>query len=91
MLSRPVAPFRTFDGVLYAIDDRDPFGWAFARSRGMVGTRGAVATVAVPAFRQVAGLRTGERLSRPGGSVTVHEARCVHGVVGLGSPRPDSP
>src|SRR6266700_698426 len=41
-----VALFRAFDGTLYAIGNQDPFTGAFVLSRGIVGTRGGIPTVA---------------------------------------------
>ena len=41
-----VALFRTFDGMLYAIGNRDPFSGAFVLSRGIVGSAGDAPTVA---------------------------------------------
>lgn len=84
-----VAVFRTFDGMLYAIDNRDPFSGAYVLSRGIVGSKGDAPTVASPLFKQVFDLRTGVCLSEPGVAVPVHEVRCVEGVVELrltGSP-----
>jgi nitrite reductase (NADH) small subunit len=54
-----VALFRTFDGSLYAIGNQDPFTGAFVLSRGIVGTRGDIPTVASPLHKQVFDLRTG--------------------------------
>jgi nitrite reductase (NADH) small subunit len=54
-----VALFRTFDGALYAIGNRDPFTGAYVLSRGIVGTRGDIPTVASPLHKQVFDLRTG--------------------------------
>jgi nitrite reductase (NADH) small subunit len=54
-----VALFRTWDGVLYAIGNQDPFTGAFVLSRGIVGTRGDIPTVASPLHKQVFDLRTG--------------------------------
>jgi nitrite reductase (NADH) small subunit len=84
-----VAVFRTFDGVLYAIDNRDPFSGAFVLSRGIVGTRAAAPTVASPIFKQVFDLRTGECLTDPGVAIDVHEVRCVDGVVEIRLSKPD--
>ena len=76
-----VAVFRTFDGMVYAIDNRDPCSGAFVLSRGIVGTRGDAPTVASPIFKQVFDLRTGQCLSEPGVAVAMHDVRCVEGVV----------
>jgi nitrite reductase (NADH) small subunit len=86
-----VALFRTFDGMLYAIDNRDPFSGAFVLSRGIVGTRGDIPTVASPIFKQVFDLRTGRCLTDAQGAVATHEVRCVDGVVQIRVARRDSP
>ena len=54
-----VAVFRTFDGSLYAIGNRDPFSGAYVLSRGIVGSKGEIPTVASPLHKQVFDLRTG--------------------------------
>ncbi|GIJ80115.1 nitrite reductase (NADH) small subunit [Micromonospora phaseoli] len=75
-----VALFRTVDG-LYAIDNRDPVGGAYVLSRGIVGSRAGVPTVASPLHKQVYDLRTGDCLDLPGISVPRHEVRCRDGMV----------
>lgn len=85
-----VAVFRTFDGMLHAIDNRDPFSGAFVLSRGIVGSRGATPTVASPIFKQVFDLQTGKCLTDAETSVAVHEVRCVAGAVELRLARRDS-
>ena len=70
-----VALFRTFDGMLHAIGNRDPFSGAFVLSRGIVGSAGDAPTVASPVFKQVFDLRTGQCLSDTAVSVPVHEVR----------------
>ena len=54
-----VALFRTVDGAVHALDNRDPFTGARVLSRGIVGSRGEVPTVASPLHKQVFDLRTG--------------------------------
>lgn len=76
-----VALFRTFDGMLHVIGNRDPFTGAFVLARGIVGTRGGAPTVASPLFKQVFDLRTGECVAEAGAAVPVHDVRCVDGVV----------
>jgi nitrite reductase (NADH) small subunit len=76
-----VAVFRTFDGMLHAIGNRDPFSGAFVLSRGIVGSSGEVPTVASPLYKQVFDLRTGRCLTDAAVSVPVHEVRCVEGAV----------
>ena len=70
-----VAVFRTFDGMLHAIGNRDPFSGAFVLSRGIVGSAGDAPTVASPVFKQVFDLRTGRCLSDSAVTVPVHEVR----------------
>lgn len=70
-----VALFRTFDGSLYAIGNQDPFTGACVLSRGIVGTRGDVPTVASPLLKQVFDLRTGTCLDDETASVPVFAVR----------------
>lgn len=76
-----VAVFRTHDGGLYAIGNHDPVGGANVMSRGIVGTRGDVPTVASPLHKQVYDLRTGACLDLPGVAVPTYQVRCRAGVV----------
>jgi len=78
---RQIALFRTHDGAVLALDNRDPFSGANVLSRGIVGSRGDVPTVASPMYKQVFDLRTGTCLDEPGVSVTAHPVRVVDGVV----------
>ncbi|MET8281032.1 nitrite reductase small subunit NirD [Micromonospora sp. NPDC005174] len=75
-----VALFHTVDG-LFAIDNRDPVSGAYVLSRGIVGSRGGVPTVASPLHKQVYDLRTGECLDLPGVAVARHDTRCHDGIV----------
>ncbi|MDG4806222.1 nitrite reductase small subunit NirD [Micromonospora sp. WMMD1120] len=75
-----VALFRTADG-LFAIDNRDPVSGAYVMSRGIVGSRGGVPTVASPLHKQVYDLRSGDCLDLPGVAVARHDARCRAGLV----------
>jgi nitrite reductase (NADH) small subunit len=70
-----VALFLTFDGLLHAIGNQDPFTGAFVLSRGIVGTRGGVPTVASPLHKQVFDLCTGACLDDPAVSVEVFPVR----------------
>jgi nitrite reductase (NADH) small subunit len=76
-----VALFRMHDGMLHAIGNRDPFTGAFVLSRGIVGTRGEVPTVASPLHKQVFDLRTGACLDDPAASVPVFAVRLRDGLV----------
>ncbi|MEU1589305.1 nitrite reductase small subunit NirD [Micromonospora sp. NPDC005710] len=75
-----IALFRTAD-ELFAIDNRDPVSGAYVLSRGIVGSRGGVPTVASPLHKQVYDLRSGHCLDLPGVAVARHEARCRDGLV----------
>jgi nitrite reductase (NADH) small subunit len=79
-----VAIFRTYDGGLYAISNRDPFSGAQVLSRGIVGTREGAPTVASPMHKQVFDLRTGVCLddhADPDIRVAVFEVRVRDGDV----------
>lgn len=83
---RPVAVFRTHDGVLYALSNIDPFSGASVLSRGIVGDRGGRATVASPIYKQAFDLANGVCLDDPDVSVPTYVVRVVEGVVEIGSP-----
>lgn len=57
-----MAVFRDRAGALYAVDNRDPFSGAHVMSRGILGSRGDVPTVASPMYKQVFDLRDGRCL-----------------------------
>ena len=76
-----VALFRAFDGTLYAIGNQDPFTGAFVLSRGIVGTRGGIPTVASPLHKQVFDLRTGVCLEDGTAAAGVFGVRVRDGVV----------
>lgn len=80
-----VALFRTFDGSLYAIGNQDPFTGACVLSRGIVGTRGDIPTVASPLQKQVFDLRTGACLDDQAISVPVFAVRERDGQVEVGT------
>jgi nitrite reductase (NADH) small subunit len=76
-----VAVFRTFDGVLHAVGNQDPFTGAFVMSRGIVGSRGDAATVASPLHKQVFDLNTGRCLDDETARLPVYAVRCRDGAV----------
>lgn len=81
---RQIALFRTFDGRLYATDQIDPFSGAAVLSRGIVGDRGGVPTVASPMYKQVFDLRTGACLDTQAKeplAVAVHPVAVAEGDV----------
>jgi nitrite reductase (NADH) small subunit len=70
-----VALFRTFDGAVHSIGNQDPFTGAFVLSRGIVGSRGEIPTVASPLHKQVFDLRTGACLDDDTVAVPVYDVR----------------
>jgi nitrite reductase (NADH) small subunit len=80
-----VALFRTHDGTLYAIGNRDPVAGAYVLSRGIVGTRGGTPTVASPLLKQTYDLRTGACLDLPGVTVPTFPVRVRDGLVEVSS------
>jgi nitrite reductase (NADH) small subunit len=78
---RQIALFRTHDGTVYALDNHDPVSGANVMSRGIVGSRGDLPTVASPMFKQVYDLRTGQCLDDPDVSIPAYEVQVVDGQV----------
>jgi nitrite reductase (NADH) small subunit len=81
-----VALFLTLTGEVFAVQQRDPYSGANVMSRGIVGTRDAVPTVASPMYKQVFDLRTGECLDPVGKDpvrLAVHRVRVVEGAVAV--------
>jgi nitrite reductase (NADH) small subunit len=76
-----VALFRAFTGEVHAVGNQDPFTGVQVLSRGIVGSRGDVPTVASPLHKQVFDLRTGQCLDDELVSVPVYPARVRSGVV----------
>ncbi|MGW1727779.1 nitrite reductase (NAD(P)H) small subunit [Streptomyces sp. NPDC002306] len=60
-----VALFRDRTGALYAVGNRDPFSGAHVISRGILGSRGPIPTVASPMYKQAFDLRDGRCLDEP--------------------------
>lgn len=79
-----VAIFRTYDGTLYALANQDPVTGSYVLSRGIVGTRGDIPTVASPLHKQVYDLRTGRCLDLPDVAVHRYRVRSRDGMVELG-------
>jgi len=76
-----VALFRGFDGTVYAIGNQDPFTGAYVLSRGIVGSRGEIPTVASPLHKQVFDLRTGACLDDETAAAGVYDVRIRDGLV----------
>ena len=81
-----VALFRTYEGTVYAIGNVDPFSGAAVLSRGIVGDRGGVPTVASPVYKQVFSLVTGVCLDDPSVCVPVYPVRVANGWLQVGLP-----
>ena len=81
-----VALFRTDDGVLHALDNRDPFTGANVLARGIVGSTGTRSFVASPLRKQRFCLATGTCLDDDDVAVAVHEVRTVLGRIQLRLP-----
>lgn len=61
-----IALFLLDDGSVHAVSNLDPYSGAHVMSRGIVGSRGDVPTLASPMHKQVFDLRTGECLETQG-------------------------
>jgi nitrite reductase (NADH) small subunit len=79
-----VALFRTHDGTVHAVGNVDPFSGAAVLSRGIVGDRGGVPTVASPVYKQVFSLLDGRCLDDPAAAVPCYPVRLVEGWVQVG-------
>lgn len=79
-----VAVFRTFDGELRAVGNIDPVSGAAVLSRGIVGDRGGVPTIASPVYKEVFDLTTGRCLDRPDVALPVYAVRELAGMVEIG-------
>ncbi|WP_019143654.1 nitrite reductase small subunit NirD [Aeromicrobium massiliense] len=76
-----VALFRLASGAVHAVDHRDPFTGANVLARGLVGSRGELATVASPLHKQVFSLATGQCLDDPAVRLRVWPVRVAGGQV----------
>jgi len=76
-----VAIFLGYDGELFAVDNRDPINGAYVMSRGIVGSRGDIPTVASPLHKQVYDLRTGRCLDVSDAALRPYRVRCRDGMV----------
>ncbi|MHA7217392.1 nitrite reductase small subunit NirD [Arthrobacter sp. MDT1-48-3] len=78
-----VALFRLPGNLLHAVGNIDPRTRAAVMARGIVGSRGATATIASPLHKEVYDLATGACLSG-GPGLRAYPVRCVDGVVEVG-------
>ncbi len=76
-----LALFRTFDGTVYVTGNQDPFTGAYVLSRGIVGSRGEIPTVASPLHKQVFDLRTGTCLDDETAAAGSYDVRIRDGLV----------
>ena len=84
---RQIALFRVAPGgELYALSNHDPFSGAYVLSRGIVGSKGDIAKVASPVYKQSFDLRTGRCLDEPAVAVATFPVRAVAGRVLVGVP-----
>ena len=81
-----VALFRMHDGTVHAIGNVDPFSGAAVLSRGIVGDRAGVPTVASPVYKQAFSLLTGRCLDDPDVAVPVYPVRVSEGWLQIGLP-----
>lgn len=61
-----IALFLLHDSRVHAVSNFDPYSGAHVMSRGIVGTRDGIPTVASPMYKQVFDLRTGSCLDTQG-------------------------
>ena len=75
---KQVAIFRIGEtDEVYAIDNFDPFSWAFVMSRGLIGDRKGVLKVASPIYKQNFDLKTGICLDDETVKLAVYPARVM--------------
>ncbi|RZT84127.1 nitrite reductase (NADH) small subunit [Pseudonocardia sediminis] len=79
-----VAIFRMDGDVLHAVGNVDPYTGAAVISRGIVGDRGGVPTVASPVHKQAFGLDDGRALDDPSVTLGVYQTRVHGGDVAIG-------
>ncbi|GIG65402.1 nitrite reductase small subunit NirD [Phytomonospora endophytica] len=80
---RQAALFPLSDGRVFALDNLDPFSGAQVLSRGVLGDRGGVATVASPMHKQVFALHSGRCLDDEKVAVSAYPVRLRAGYVEL--------
>ena len=76
------------NGMIYAVDNVDPYAGAAVLSRGLTGDRGGEPTVASPLLKQTFSLRTGAALDDPAVALPTYGVRVQHGIVNVGLPLP---
>ncbi|GAA3221845.1 nitrite reductase small subunit NirD [Pseudonocardia petroleophila] len=81
-----VALFRLHDGSVHAVGNVDPFSGAAVMSRGIVGDRGGVPTVASPVYKQAFSLVDGRCLDDADVSLPSYPVRVEDGQLDVGLP-----
>jgi nitrite reductase (NADH) small subunit len=81
------AVFLLPNGMLYAVDNLDPYSGAAVMSRGLTGDRDGEPTVASPLLKQRFSLRTGQALDDPSMRLTTYAVRVLTGTVLVGVER----
>ena len=85
---RQAALFLLANGMIYAVDNLDPYAGAAVMSRGLTGDRAGEPTVASPLLKQVFSLRTGRALDDEAVALPTFSVRVVDGVVRVGLSHP---
>jgi len=81
-----VAIFRVSpDGDLFAVGNVDPFSGASVLSRGIVGSKGDIVTIASPVYKQRFDLRTGRCLDDESVAIVTYEVRAINGWIEVGA------
>jgi len=81
-----VALFRIHDGTVHAVGNVDPCSDAAVMSRGIVGDRGGVPTIASPIYKDVFSLVDGHCLDQPQMCLPSYPVRVDGGHVRVGLP-----
>lgn len=79
------------NGMIYAVDNLDPYSGAAVMSRGLTGDHAGEPTVASPLLKQVFSLRTGVAIDDPDNpdvALPTYSVRVHHGIVRIGIPVP---
>ncbi|GAA2021213.1 hypothetical protein GCM10009740_07160 [Terrabacter terrae] len=76
------------NGMIYAVDNLDPYAGAAVISRGLTGDRHGEPTVASPLLKQVFSLRTGAALDDTDVLLPTYAVRIQDGLVRVGVPLP---
>lgn len=81
---RQLALFRLSDTEFHAVDQSDPATGAQVMSRGIVGTKGVLTTIASPLHKEVYVLETGECLTNPELTLPTYPVRLEGGYLAVG-------